>query len=92
VFDVDLDRLAGDGELSAAAGSWPIALERHARDPVPLEDLIDRGDGHIDLVVPLQKETDADRAVLPLVADLEHRATTCGGWQRSVCAGHTSEP
>jgi hypothetical protein len=38
---------------------------------VTLENLVDRWDGYIDLVVALQEEADADGPVLSLMADLE---------------------
>src|SRR5215470_2139768 len=69
VFDVDLDGLPGHSELPAPPGPGAIALHRDPRHPVPLEDLVDRGHGDIDLVEALKVEADADRTVLALGAD-----------------------
>jgi hypothetical protein len=49
VLDVDLDGLAGDGELSAAPRARSVPLEGDPRDMMAPEDFIDGGDGDVDL-------------------------------------------
>ena len=75
-LDVDLDGLAGDGELPAPPRPGAVPLARDPRDVVAPEDRIDGGDGHVDLMIPLEEEADPDRPVLPVVTDLEHTPPT----------------
>jgi hypothetical protein len=71
VFDVDLDRLPRDVNLSTAPWSWTIPFQRHPGDAMSLQDPVDRWSRNVDLVVPLQKETDPERPVLALPANLK---------------------
>jgi hypothetical protein len=70
VFDVDLDRLPREVNLSPAA-PWTVPFQRHSGDAISLQDPVDRRSRDVDLVVPLQKETDSKRPVLALATDLE---------------------
>jgi len=71
MLDVDLDGLAGVREFAASARAGTVTLEGDARHTVALENLVDRRDRHIRLVVPLQEEADADWTVLSFMPDLE---------------------
>ena len=50
---------------------------------MPLEDLVDRRDGHIDLMEALEIEANADRPVLALRADAEDQGHNVR-WRREV--------
>jgi hypothetical protein len=85
VLDVDLDRLPRDVDLAAAAGAGAIAFQGHPGDPMPLQDPDGRR-GDIDLVIPLQKEANPERPVLPLPADLQDQSDDVGGRREGVVA------
>ena len=69
MLDIHLDGQAGHCELAAAPRSGPVPLHRDPRYPVPLEDLVDRRDGDIHLMEPLEVEANPDRPVLPFGPD-----------------------
>jgi len=71
VFDVDLDGLPRDMNLSTAPWPWAVPLPRHSGNAMLLEDPVDGGCRDVDLVVPLQEKADPERAVLALAPDLE---------------------
>src|SRR5262245_11185657 len=74
VFDVDLDRLPRDVNLSTAPRPWTVPFQRHSGDAMSLQNSVDRGSRDVDLVVPLQEEADPERAVLAFPADLENQS------------------
>ncbi len=71
VFDVNLDGLPRDMNLSTAPWPWAVPLQRHSGNAMLLEDPVDGGCRDVDLMVPLQEEADPERAVLALAPDLE---------------------
>ena len=86
VLDIDLDRLPRHVDLAPAAGAGAIAFQGHPGDPMPLQDPLDRRGRDIDLVIPLQKETDPEWSLLTLPADLQDQGDDAGGRRERVMA------
>jgi hypothetical protein len=86
MLDIDLDRLPRDVNLAPPSGPWAITFQRHPGDPMPLQDPLDGGRGHIDLVVPLQEEADPERPVLTLPADLRDQGDDGRGRRERMVA------
>jgi hypothetical protein len=73
MLDVDLEGLVWHGEFWTSARPWAIPFHRDAGHAVPLEDLVDRRERHVDLMEALEIEADANGPVpvLPLGASSE---------------------
>src|SRR5262245_45240689 len=64
MLHVDLDGLAGHGELAPTARPWAITFHRDARHAMPLEDLVDRRDRNIELIEELEIEANKGGTLL----------------------------